>query len=562
MRTFMDTNALRSTLSRPGALAIILVLLVAALYLPWLGYNDLMHEETRRAVVARTMMQSGDYLVPMLGERVYLNKPPLFNWVIVAMSLPVGTVTEWTARLPTVISLALLAVTMVLTAGRHLGAPARWLLGIGTIVIAEVWQKGILGNVDVAFTMLVSASLWVWYALDEREYRGLSLWLPPAVLVGAAFLLKREPGPVFYYLGVGAFLLSQHRFRELFRPPHLIAAAVTAGIVALWVIPVINRAGLDALLANVHEEVLSRGISPNPSDYVEHFLTYPIEILIAALPASILLPLLAWPRVWRAVRRRHARLFVFAVLVTLVNLPIYWLRADVGVRYFLPMMPTMVALAAMVLDTLVAEGKSWPRGARHTLYLLAVLLAVLAAGFGGAMIVLSLSDAFPDVAGPIMPWPLMAALGVATLAAIGYPLVRYRRDLAVVAFVAIVGFGVAVRLTMIGFHTAYEAERIVAENDDVPAILERIRAELPLEVDQVQAIGRMHHAFWFYDRENLIVPVARLERSGEFASPYALIWTEPGPDEPWNSLAMQTITRIPYEDGELLLMRLEDPSVR
>ncbi|MDZ7828829.1 MAG: hypothetical protein U5K33_04845 [Halofilum sp. (in: g-proteobacteria)] len=147
-------TVLQSLSARPGTVAILLVLLVAALYLPWLGYTDLMHEETRRAVIARTMMESGDYLVPMLGERIYLNKPPLFNWMIVATSLPVGTVTEWTARLATFASLALLAATMVLTAGHRLGTPARWLLGIGTVVTGEVMHKAVLANVDIDLHVL------------------------------------------------------------------------------------------------------------------------------------------------------------------------------------------------------------------------------------------------------------------------------------------------------------------------------------------------------------------------------------------------------------------------
>jgi 4-amino-4-deoxy-L-arabinose transferase-like glycosyltransferase len=557
-----QTSKLCALLARPAVQAWGVVLAVAALYLPWLGLNDLMHEETRRAVIARTMMDSGNYLVPYLGERIYLNKPQFFNWLIALFSTPGGTVTEFSARLVSVVSLAVLALLMVLTAGRHLGTSARWLLGLGVVVTGEIMHKSVLGNVDTAFTMLVSASLWTWFALDERGRRGLMLWLPPAVLVGIAFLTKREPALVFYYLGIGAFLLSQRRFRELFHPSHLIAAGITLVLVGLWLVPVSYQAGLDTVVANFHREVLSRGISPDFRDYLTHFLTYPLEILVAALPTSVLLLALAWPSVWRAVHRRHGRLFVFAVLVVVVNLPIYWLRADVAVRYFMPMMPTMVAIAAMVFDTLLAERHAWPGGARRTQYALALFLALLAAGFGGAMVVLSIPGAFPDVAGPILPWPLMLALGLATLTALGYPLWRHRYQLPVVAFVAIVGFGVALRITEIGFRIPYEAERIVAEHDDVPAIVSRIRQEVPPEFEHVQAIGKMPHALWFYDREGLVVPAARFERRGEPVSPFLLIWTEPGPAPEWSDLEMKQVARIPYEDGGFLLMRLRDTASR
>jgi len=551
-------SPLQSLLSRPAVLALGLIIAVAALYLPWLGLNDLMHEETRRAVIARTMMDSGNYLVPYLGERIYLNKPQFFNWMIAAFSAPAGGVSEFTARLPTVVSLAALAVLMVFTAGRHLDARAQWLLGIGVIVTGEIMQKSVLGNVDTAFTLSVSASLWIWFALDERGRRGLALWLPPAVLVGISFLVKREPALVFYYLGIGAFLLSQWRFGELFRPPHLIAAAVTLALVGLWLVPVTYQAGLGTVIANFNQEVLSRGLSPSPAAYVEHFLLYPVEILVAALPTSVLLIALAWPTVRRAVHRRHGRLFVFAVIVVVVNLPIYWLRADVAVRYFMPMMPTMVAIAAMVFDTLLAQGREWPRSTRWTLYGLALFLAVLMAVLGGAMIVLSIPGAFPDIAGPIVPWPLMMALGAATLVVLGHTLWRHRSDLAVVAFVAILGAGLALRVGDLGFRIPHEAARIVAENDDVPAIVGRIEAELPPGVEHVQAIGRMPHALWFYDRAGIVVPAARFEREGEPASRYVLIWSEPGPAPQWASLPTEPVARIPYEDDDFLLMRLPD----
>jgi len=547
--------------ARTGLLCLLLTAIVLALYLPWLGHTDLMHEETRRAVIARTMMATGNYFVPMLAEEIYLSKPPLFNWMIVATSLPVGTVTEWTARLPTVISLAVLAVTMVLTAGRHLSRPAQWLLGLATIVTGEVMNKALLGNVDVAFTMLVSASLWVWYTLDERGYRGLSLWLAPAVLVAAAFLVKREPALVFYYLGVGGFLVTQRRWRELFQPPHLIAAAVTLALASLWLGPIIASVGLDAVVANFEDQVVERGVSSQLVDYATHIVRYPLEILVAALPSALLLVPLAWPSIRKAVHRHHGRLFVFATVVVLVNLPIYWFRADAAVRYFLPMMPTMVALAAMVFDTLRAEPQRWPVGARRTLAVLTLIPGALALVFAGVMIAASVPGAFPDIAGPVVPWPAMMAFGLATLAAIGYPVMRYRRDLPVVVFVAIVGAGIAGRVMMLGFYPAYEAERIQADNDDVPAILERVRAELPDDIERVQAIGRIHHAFWFYDRDDLIVPVARMARGHAPASPYLLVWSEAGVDPQWRDLETERVARIPYEDGAIRLLRLvEGPS--
>lgn len=556
----MNRETLQSTLSRPSVIALVLALLVALLYLPWLGYNDLLHEETRRAVIARTMMESGDYLVPYLAERIYLSKPPLFNWLIAATSLPGGTVTEFTARLPSVIALGALAVFMVATVGQRLGVGARWLLGLSLVVTGELMHKAVLSELEVVFTLLVSASLWTWFELDQRGRRGLMLWLPPAILVAAAFLTKREPALVFYYLGIGGYLAIQGRFRELFSPAHLVAAAVTGGLIAAWLVPMIHRAGLDAVLENLHQEVLTRGLSPAFSDYVTHFLRYPLEIVVAALPASPLVLALAWPRVRRLVQQRHGPMLVFALVTLLINLPLYWLRAEAAVRYFLPMFPTLLVLAAMVYDTLATASREWPAWPRRMQYGFALLLLAVTAVLAGTAVVLAIPGLFPEVAGPLIPAPLMAGLGFAVLALLGWLLLRHRHRTAVVVFVAIVSFGVTLRGVVIGYRIPYKAERIVDEHDDMPAVLAELRARLPQGVDRVQAIGGMPHAVWFYDRDQLVIPEARHERSGRPASDHLLVWAPKRERIELPDVELETVARVPYEDGDFLLMRLRRPA--
>lgn len=374
--------ALTAAFQYPGRQALFLLLATALLYLPWLGHTDLVHEETRRAVIARTMMESGDYLVPRLAERIYTAKPPVFNWMIAAASAPGGEVTEFSARLPSVVSLGLIALFMVLTVGRRLGTGARWLLGLSLLLAGELMHKAVLAEIDVAFTLLVTASLWGWFELDERGHRGLALWLAPALLVAAAFLTKREPALLFYYLALGGYLLSQRRLVELFRPAHLVSAAAMLGLVGAWIGLLAWRTGAEALLADVHDEVLTRGLSSSWSDYAVHIASYPLEVVGAALPFSLLLLPLAWSRVRTAVRARHGRMFVFAVIALLINLPVYWLRADASVRYFLPMFPTLLLLAAMVFDVFTARADELPRRAR--LAFAGVGWAVLALAAGAA----------------------------------------------------------------------------------------------------------------------------------------------------------------------------------
>jgi 4-amino-4-deoxy-L-arabinose transferase-like glycosyltransferase len=77
-------------------------LLLAFAYTYGLVSAPLKWDEQRRCQIAIEMIRSGDYLVPRLHGETYFNKPPLQNWLIVALSgndaarvgkLPVRSVT-------------------------------------------------------------------------------------------------------------------------------------------------------------------------------------------------------------------------------------------------------------------------------------------------------------------------------------------------------------------------------------------------------------------------------------------------------------------------------------
>jgi 4-amino-4-deoxy-L-arabinose transferase-like glycosyltransferase len=547
---------------RPVALSLLILLVIALLYVPWLGHTDLVHEETRRAVVARNMVESGDYLVPELAERIYLAKPPVFNWMILAASAPAGEITEFTARLPSVLSLGALALFMAFVVGRHLDTPGRWLLGLSMLFTGELMHKAVLAEIDVFFTLLVTASLWGWFELDERGHRGLALWLPPALLVAAAFLTKREPGLVFYYLAIGGYLLHQRRFLELFRPAHLFAAAVTLALIGSWIGLMVARVGgIGPLLTDLDEEVLDRGISSDAGDYVTHIASYPLEILGAALPFSVLLLPLAWRGVRRAVCERYGRVAIFAIIAVLINLPIYWLRADSAVRYFLPMFPTLLVLCAAVFDVFVARMDQIPEGARRALHGAGLVLIALACIFAAAGLTLSVPGLFPDIAGPLLPAPLMGAL-CATLLAGGFWLGWHRRrDVVMVVLAGILGFGVLFRLLTMGYVLPHDA-RELAREDNVPGILSTIRERLPADVETVQALGKMPHAVWFYDRQGLVAPEARMERAGKAVSAYVLVQFPNRKRLEVLDSRVERTQRIPYEDGDFILARVDGPPIR
>ncbi|NES46251.1 glycosyltransferase family 39 protein, partial [Moorena sp. SIO2C4] len=97
-------NKLALTLKNPSLTDIkwILSLFLAALFL-WgifLGNVPLRDwDEGTRALIAREIYRTGNWLHPTLWGEPYLLKPPLMDWLI-ALSYKVGGVQEFTTRLP------------------------------------------------------------------------------------------------------------------------------------------------------------------------------------------------------------------------------------------------------------------------------------------------------------------------------------------------------------------------------------------------------------------------------------------------------------------------------
>jgi len=70
-----------------------------------LGEPNFYHlrNESRRAQIAREMLQTGNWLIPHLEEETILTKPPVFYWSVALCSLTTG-VTELTARIPSALA--------------------------------------------------------------------------------------------------------------------------------------------------------------------------------------------------------------------------------------------------------------------------------------------------------------------------------------------------------------------------------------------------------------------------------------------------------------------------
>ncbi|MGZ9106617.1 MAG: hypothetical protein ACXW3M_12615, partial [Rhodoplanes sp.] len=83
-------------------LLIVAVWAVLVLPLVWLrGFNS---DDGVAVTLAQTALMDGQWLTPHMFNLRFAERPVLLSWVIAALSLPFGSVSEFTARLPIILS--------------------------------------------------------------------------------------------------------------------------------------------------------------------------------------------------------------------------------------------------------------------------------------------------------------------------------------------------------------------------------------------------------------------------------------------------------------------------
>jgi 4-amino-4-deoxy-L-arabinose transferase-like glycosyltransferase len=173
------------------ALAVLLVLPALLLY-PCLSFALFEPDEGRYAQIPREMLNRGDLIVPVLQGEPYLDKPPLFYW-LVALSYRLFGVAEWSARLvPALAVHATILVTWYL-GRRSLGGPAAFLGALLLALAPGFTSVGRLLLLDSLLALWATLALFGGFEAVRGERFRLGWWLLAAVACGLGVLTK---GPV------------------------------------------------------------------------------------------------------------------------------------------------------------------------------------------------------------------------------------------------------------------------------------------------------------------------------------------------------------------------------
>ncbi|MFL6536563.1 MAG: ArnT family glycosyltransferase [Chthoniobacterales bacterium] len=252
----------------------VLVLTIwAAVYLPGLGSLEIKGEEGRRILPAITMLETGNFVVPYVGSDPYFTKPPLVNWLVAASFKLFGARNEWTARLPSALSMLMVALAFITVARRSLGdngsvvAALAWLTNFGMI------EKGRLIEIEAVYTSLTGLAFICWFAWYLQKRSTWLSWTVPWIFLGLGCLAKGPLHLVFFYAVVVSVLYQRREVQQLRQPAHVLGIALMLTIFATWAVP---------CLMMMHEanvtNVWSRQFSGRLSGESFHFASWILNI--------------------------------------------------------------------------------------------------------------------------------------------------------------------------------------------------------------------------------------------------------------------------------------------
>jgi 4-amino-4-deoxy-L-arabinose transferase-like glycosyltransferase len=310
-------------------------------------------DEPRYAGIARSIVESGDWLALRDNGRPYADKPPLYFWFLAVASRLGPGVTPATSRVPSSL-FALLTVLLTYRFGKDLfGARVGFLGGLVLATTQRFFVEARWVHIDMLLCLLVLVALVSAYRALETKKRWW--WLVGYSAMAAGCMAK---GPVALTIPLIALLTYLATSRQLDRMretwwPVGIPAAVLPALAWLWTFS--GRTGLDpveVLRTQVFERFREGIHHPRPSYY--YLISLPLEFLpwtpflAGAVAVSFPLP---------GRGDRKPLLFLYGWILGGVSF--LSVSAEKRPSYLLPLLPPLALLVAYLWDRYLV---SWNAG--------------------------------------------------------------------------------------------------------------------------------------------------------------------------------------------------------
>ena len=269
--------------------AFILLCLLFITFIPYLGealFNT--KGEPREAIVAVSMLQQGDWILPVSNGGDIPYKPPMLAWCIALLSLITGgEVTEFTSRLPSALAMIAMTFTTYLIARRNTSQSKAMMMALISMTAFEVHRAAFACRVDMLLTAFIVGATYLLYDKYQKHRQIFSLGA--ILLMSGAVLTK---GPVGAFLpALVAWVFYLLRGENFWRASLLTSANAILSLIipALWYIAAWQRGGEEFLSLMMEENVGRLTGTMSYDSHLNPWYYNVITVVSGLLPYTLLL---------------------------------------------------------------------------------------------------------------------------------------------------------------------------------------------------------------------------------------------------------------------------------
>jgi len=334
----------------PIYVVLVLILLIYAT-ISYLGYLPVSIEsdEPIRALVSAEMEITGNYLTPTLNGELYFNKPPLYNWIIIASYHLFNNDSSFALRFPMIVSYFLMGTMVFYFTLRYANNRLAWLAALTAITHGRlIYYDTLLGLIDMTYACITYLSFMVIFD-NGRSRRWASLFLLSWGLTAIGSLMKGYTSPVFQGITLLVYFLviNPREWRRLFGVWNILGVSLFIAILLTYYVPYFQQNQITPG-KYFHEMFVnsSRGtpISQEIGKVFLHFISYPFHMLYDFAP-WMLLTVMFIRKDFLAVIKGDDFIF-FNAAVFIFNFLVYWLSPETFARYIFMLLPLLFTVGS------------------------------------------------------------------------------------------------------------------------------------------------------------------------------------------------------------------------
>jgi 4-amino-4-deoxy-L-arabinose transferase-like glycosyltransferase len=374
-------------------------------------------------VVAREMIQSGNYFLSTINGEVYFDKPLFSYWAIIPFALK-GGVTEAAARMPGVLA-GITTVALVFVMGRALfGSTAGFLAGMTllTSFMFTFWTRTASG--EILNLLGIWCMLWIFLYGGYAGHRGYLVMLycvgalvafckgPVAPAVAFSVMVATSAYNVFAELRkeglaggtIRKSLLSE--FRWILSRQGIVGVCTGAVLFAfILFLPVMVSGSWDSVMLMWRENIIR---FVRPFDHIEPPYAYVRHTLVFFLPWTLLLIAAIWQMHGEGYDPQYRWIIISAATIFLF----FTISGSKRSYYVLPLLPALALITGRALSQWF-DNSGLIR--KRTMQAAAVITGVVPVIAGTVMIYAYFQGDMPGHVSQLIVGPVAFAGGIAAV---------------------------------------------------------------------------------------------------------------------------------------------------